>query len=143
MEDLRHLYFEETEGERDIKEEPTMEGIHLLPLRIKKVNIGIEEKPKLATIGDYWDEQTTKEIFSLLKEYEEFFPSSVEDLKGIRGDMGEMRIILKPDARPVKHRPYRLNPRVKEKVKEEIDKMLKARLIFPVEEAEWVSPIVI
>ena len=57
--------------------------------------------------------------------------------------MGEMWIILKPDARPVKQRPYRLNPRVKEKVKADIDKMLKAGLIFPVEEAEWVSPIVI
>jgi hypothetical protein len=32
---------------------------------------------------------------------------------------------------------------VKEKVKREIDKMLEAGLIFPVEEAEWVSPIVI
>ena len=71
------------------------------------------------------------------------FPSSVVELKGIKGDMWEMRIILKPNARSVKHRPYRLNPRVKEKVKEEIDKMLKVGLIFPVEEAEWVSPITI
>ena len=71
------------------------------------------------------------------------FPSSVVELKGIKGNMGEMCIILKPDARPVKHRTYCLNPRVKEKVKAEIDKMLKARLIFPVEEADWVIPIVI
>ena len=61
-------------------------------------------------------------------------------MKGIKGDLGEMRIVLKLDARPVKHQPYRLNPRVKEKVKMEIDKMLAAGLIFPVEEAEWVSP---
>ena len=32
---------------------------------------------------------------------------------------------------------------MKEKVKREIDKMLEAGLIFPVEEVEWVSPIVI
>ena len=57
--------------------------------------------------------------------------------------MGEMCIILKPDARPVKHKPYHQNPRVKEKVKAEIDKTLKAGLIFSEEEAEWVSPIVI
>ena len=69
------------------------------------------------TNGDYWDEQTTREIYSLLQEYEDLFPSSVAYLKGIKGDMGEMRIILNLDARPVKHRPYRLNPRVKEKVK--------------------------
>jgi hypothetical protein len=43
----------------------------------------------------------------------------------------------------VKHRPYRLNPRVKEKVKNEIDRMLTTGLIFPVDKAEWISPIII
>ena len=54
-----------------------------------------------------------------------------------------MKFDLRPDAKPVKHRPYRLNPRVKEKVKKEIDCMLAAVLIFAVEESEWISPIVI
>lgn len=54
-----------------------------------------------------------------------------------------MKIALKLDASLVKHRPYRLNPWVKENVKREIDKMLEARIIFLVDEAEWISPIVI
>ena len=47
--------------------------------------------------------------------------------------MGEMKIELKLGSKLVRHRPYLLNPRVKEKVKREIDKMLEAILIFPVE----------
>lgn len=43
----------------------------------------------------------------------------------------------------MKHMLYRLNPRVKEKVNKEIDKMLEARLIFLVDEAECVSLIMI
>lgn len=35
-----------------------------------------------------------------------------------------------------------MNPRIEEKVKEEIDQMLKAGVFFPVEESEWISPIV-
>ena len=66
LEDLRHLYFEEKEGEWNVNEELATEGVHLWPLKTKKLNIGTEEKPKLATVGDYWDEETTKEIFSLL-----------------------------------------------------------------------------
>jgi len=54
-----------------------------------------------------------------------------------------MKIDLKPGSKPVKNRPYHINPRVKEKVKKEIDKMLEVGLIFVVEEAEWVNPIVI
>jgi hypothetical protein len=53
--------------------------------------------------------------------------------------MGEMRIPLKLDARPVKQRPYRLNPKYKEKVKIELDRMLEAGIIELVEESEWIS----
>jgi hypothetical protein len=64
-------------------------------------------------------------------------------MKGIKGPMGEMKIPLKPDARPVKKRPYRLNPKYKMIVKIEIDRMLEARIIEPVEESEWISPMVV
>ena len=64
-------------------------------------------------------------------------------MKGIVGDLVEMKIPLKLDTRPVKQCPYRLNPRYKEKVKAELDRMLEAGIIEPVEESEWISPIVI
>jgi hypothetical protein len=57
--------------------------------------------------------------------------------------MGEMKIELRLGSNPVRHRPYHLSPRVKDKVKREIDKMLEVGLIFVVEEVEWVSLIVI
>jgi hypothetical protein len=47
-------------------------------------------------------------------------------MKGIKGPMGEMNIPLKQDARPVKQRPYRLNPKYKQKAKIELDRMLEA-----------------
>jgi hypothetical protein len=78
-----------------------------------------------------------------LREYEDLLPKTFSELKGIKRVMGEMKIELKLGSNPVRHRPYRLNPKVKEKVKREIDKMLEARLIFAVEEVEWVIPIVI
>ena len=49
------------------------------------------------------------------------FPTNFSKMKGITGDLGEMKIPLKPYAKPVKQRPYRLNPRYKEKVKAELD----------------------
>jgi hypothetical protein len=64
-------------------------------------------------------------------------------MKGIKGPMGEMKIPLKPDARPVKKRPYRLNPKYKEKVKIELDRMLEGGIIEPVEESEWINPMVV
>jgi hypothetical protein len=39
-------------------------------------------------------------------------------MKGIAGEIGEMNISLKPEARPVRQRPYILNLVYKKKVKE-------------------------
>ena len=86
-------------------------------------------------VGEYWGEQTSQEIQIFLREYEDLFPNTFSELKGIKGAMGEMKIELKPRSNMVRHRPYRLNPRVKEKVKREIDKILEPGLIFIVEEA--------
>ena len=79
----------------------------------------------------------------MLHDYQDLFPTKFTEMKGIFGDLGVMRIPLKEGARPVKQRPYRLNPRYKEKVKDKIDKMLVAGIIEPVEEIEWVSPMVV
>jgi hypothetical protein len=46
-------------------------------------------------------------------------------------------------ARPIRQRPYRLNPIYKQKVKVEIDKMLEASIIEPVEEYGWIVPMVV
>ena len=64
-------------------------------------------------------------------------------MKGILWDIGVIKIPLKPDVNPVKQRPYRLNPKYKEKVRLELDKMLAAGIIEPNEESEWVSPMVV
>jgi hypothetical protein len=54
-----------------------------------------------------------------------------------------MKIPLKPYAIPIWQRSYRLNPVYKNKVKENIDKMLEARVIEHVQESKWTSPMVV
>ena len=49
---------------------------------------------------------------------------------------------MKPDAKLIKQRPYRLNPKYKEKVRQALDKMMEAGIIEPVEESNWVNPMV-
>jgi hypothetical protein len=113
------------------------------PIKIKKFNIGTKQKPKLENVRDYWDDATIDKIIELLHEYQDLFPTKFTDMKGIQGPMGEMRIPLKPDARPVKQRPYILNPKYKEKVKIELDRMLESGIIEHVEESEWIVPMVV
>ena len=84
-----------------------------------------------------------EKIIYVLHEFQDLFPTKFSEMKGILGDLGEMKIPLKPDAKAVKQRPYRLNSRYKERVKEKLDIMLDAKIIEPVEESEWISPMVV
>jgi hypothetical protein len=79
-------------------------------IKVKKFNIGITENPKMANIGDYWDEKTIERIMELLCEYSDMFPKIFIEMKFIAGELGEMNIPLKYDAKSIKQRPYRLNP---------------------------------
>ena len=45
------------------------------PIKVKKVNIDTVEHPKMANIGDYWDEKTMESITKLLREYNDLFPT--------------------------------------------------------------------
>jgi len=53
-----------------------------------------------------------------------------------------MNIELNPYVKPINKRPYKLNPRVKQKVKEEIYKMLTTHMIFLLDEFDWIGPII-
>ncbi|GLJ56403.1 hypothetical protein SUGI_1222710 [Cryptomeria japonica] len=78
-----------------------MGKIYKEPLKIRQLNSDTEEKPRLASIGDYWDEKTISEVAALLiQKSVDLFPQNFTEMKGIKGEIGEMWIELKPDAMP-------------------------------------------
>ena len=104
-------------------------------LKIYKVNIGSLENPKFSNIGDYWDDETLGKIIDLLHEFQDLFPINLSKMNGIVGYLYEIKIPLKPYANQVKKWPYRLNPRYKEKVKEELYRMMDKWIIEHVDES--------
>ena len=134
--DPRNINIPEMEGCREIRG-PSIEDLDItMPLRKKQVNIGMEAEPKYETLGDYWDDATVDKVAELLRKYQDLFPTKIMDLKGTVGDLGMVKITLKPDVKLVKQRPYRLNLKYNEKVRVELDKMLATGIIEPVEESD-------
>ena len=68
-------------------------------------------------------------ITYLVHEFQDMFPTKFSEMKVILRDLGEMKIPLKPDTKPVRQRLYHLNPRYKERVKVELDRMLDTGII--------------
>ena len=75
---------------------------------------------------------------NLLQEFQDIFSRDYKDLKGLVQEMGEMKIDTKPDVRPIKKRPYKLAHKYKE-----IDNMLAVGIIYPIDQSEWASPMVV
>lgn len=64
-------------------------------------------------------------------------------MKGIARELGKMKIPLKLGVKLVRQRPYRLNPKYKEKVKAKLDRMIKVSIIEPVAESKWINSMVV
>ena len=50
-----------------------------------------------------------EKIIELLHEFQYLFPTKFSEMKGILGDLGEMKIPLKQDAKPIRQWPYFMN----------------------------------
>ena len=54
--DPHDIQIEEVEGEREVEGPPLESKVFVFLIKVKKVNIGTVENPKMTSIGDYWDE---------------------------------------------------------------------------------------
>ena len=52
-----------------------------------------------------------------------------------------VKIKLEKDAKPVVDHQRRLNPKMKEVVRNEILKLLEVGIIYPVADSQWLSPV--
>jgi hypothetical protein len=85
-----------------VKGPPIESEVISAPIKVNKFNIRTTEHTKMASIGDYWDEPTVEIIIELLREYNDLFPTTFREMKGIAGELGELKIPLRPKVRPIK-----------------------------------------
>jgi hypothetical protein len=82
-----------------------------------------------------------KQYEDLLHKYILFFAFSYKDLREVT--MEQHKIELLPNAKPIKAKQGRWNPKYTAMVKEKLDKLLEAGFIRHVETIEWVFPMVL
>ena len=104
----------------------------------------VEVAPEKAFyLGKTMSKKEKEDYVELLKEYSDVFTWTPLDLQGIPPDLGEHHIDLIDGVVPVRQWQYRLNPKYSLMVKEEIDSLLEVGVTYPVNNSEWVSPVVV
>jgi hypothetical protein len=100
-------------------------------------------KVRQMKMGSKLGEKEIKEYSELVDEFSDTFAWSYDELKGIPREMVEHRIPLIPGARPIRQKERRMNPQLQLLVKAELERLLKAGFIKPVEITDWVSPMIL
>ena len=82
-----------------------------------------------------------EKLLRVLRDHKNALGWSLADLKGIRPSMCMHRILLEDGHKPSVEAQRRLNPTMKEVVRKEVLKWLDTRVIYPISDSAWVSPI--
>ena len=64
-------------------------------------------------------------------------------MKGIDPKLCMHHIYTEKDVRPIRQPQQRLNPHLKDVVKDELQKLLDVNFIYPIFDRKWVSPLVV
>jgi hypothetical protein len=92
-------------------------------------------------VSDALSPEENEELLNLLKKHRKVIGYSINVLKGLSPAFCTHRIPMEDQCKPVVDYQRRLTHAMREVVKKEFIKLLDARIIYPVPQSEWVSPV--
>ena len=109
---------------------------------LDEINLGSLEEPRVTYVSSLLQGDLKEQIIHTLKEFKDCFAWSYEEMPGLKRDLVEHRLPIKPEFKPHRQSPRRMSKEVELKVKEEIEKLVKAKFIRPTRYAQWLANIV-
>ena len=82
------------------------------------------------------------ELVALLRDYQDIFAWSYQDMSGLNPDIVQHRLPLNPGSSPVKQKLRRMKAEMSLKIKEEVKKQFHAGFLVVARYPEWVANIV-
>ncbi|CAN6563557.1 unnamed protein product [Malus baccata var. baccata] len=110
------------------------------PLEV--IDLGTKEDPRPIQISGLLDEDDRARVVFLLQEFKDCFAWHYTEMPGLDSTLVEHRMPIKEGYKPVKQAPRKMSNEIEEKVKEEIERLVKAGFIRPAKYVEWLANIV-
>ncbi|GJX37010.1 reverse transcriptase domain-containing protein [Tanacetum coccineum] len=102
-----------------------LEGDNKLPVIIAK-DLSVGEKAALIKV---------------LQSHKRAIAWKLSDIKGINPEFCTHKILMEEDYTPAVQHQRRVNPKIHDVIKKEVEKLLNAGLIYPISDSPWVSPV--
>nr|GEW48935.1 reverse transcriptase domain-containing protein [Tanacetum cinerariifolium] len=80
-------------------------------------------------------------LIKVLKSHKRAIAWKLSDIQGINPEFCTHKIPMEEDYKPTVQHQRRVNPKIHDVIKKEVEKLLDAGLIYPISDSPWVSPI--
>ncbi|GJV16423.1 reverse transcriptase domain-containing protein [Tanacetum coccineum] len=107
-----------------------------LPSHLEYAFLVGDDKLPVIIAKNLKDEDKTT-LIKVLKSHKRAIAWKISDIKGIDPQFCTHKILMEENAKPVVQHQRRVNPKIHEVIKQEVIKLLDARLIYPISNNPW------
>ncbi|GJV73741.1 reverse transcriptase domain-containing protein [Tanacetum coccineum] len=101
-------------------------------VKLKMINLQLMNLPSVEEKAD---------LIKVLKSHKRDIAWKLSDIKGINSKFCTHKILMEEDYKLAVQHQRRVNPKIHDVIKKEVEKLLDARLIYPISDSPWVSPV--
>ncbi|GJS05180.1 reverse transcriptase domain-containing protein [Tanacetum coccineum] len=137
---LKELHVEELKIVKSSIDDPPELELKDLPSHLEYAFLeGTDKLPVIIAKSLKEDEKVR--LLKVLKSHKRAITWKISDIKGIDPQFCTHKILMEDDSKPAIQHQRRVNPKIHEVIKKEVIKLLDARLIYPISDSPWVSPV--
>ncbi|GJV63840.1 reverse transcriptase domain-containing protein [Tanacetum coccineum] len=129
----------EAKSSFDVDEPPEVE-LKELPPHLEYAFLEGDDKLPVIIAKDLKDEEKAA-LLKVLKSHKRAIAWKLSDIKGVNPEFCTHKILMEEDYKPSVQSQRRVNPKIHDVIKKEVEKLLDAGLIYPISDSPWVSPV--
>nr|GFA98908.1 reverse transcriptase domain-containing protein [Tanacetum cinerariifolium] len=80
-------------------------------------------------------------LINVLKSHKRAIAWKLSDIQGINPEFYTHKILMEEEYKPTVQHQRRVNPKIHDVIKKEVEKLLDAGLIYPISDSPWVIPV--
>nr|GEZ53209.1 DNA-directed DNA polymerase [Tanacetum cinerariifolium] len=130
----------EAKFDKSSVDEPPKVELKDLPPQLEYAYLEGDDK-LLVIIAKYFSVEEKTALITVLKSHKRAITWKLSHIKGIDPEFCTHKILMEEDFEPVVQHKRRVNPKIHDVIKQEVIKLLKARLIYPISDSPWVSSV--
>ncbi|GKB07733.1 reverse transcriptase domain-containing protein [Tanacetum coccineum] len=128
----------EAKNDKSSIDEPPKVELKDLPPHLEYAFLEGDDKFPVMIAKDLRDEEKAA-LIKVLKSHKRAIAWKLSDIKGINPEFCTHKILMEEDYKQAVQHQRRVNPKIHDVIKKEVEKLLEAELIYPISDSPWLN----